>query len=70
MEFGTTTPTGKMIFTVLGAVAELERSLIVERVRVVCGMRTQTVSALADPASPWMPLRLPGCEARAPRGEQ
>jgi DNA invertase Pin-like site-specific DNA recombinase len=29
----TTTPTGKMIFTVLGAVAELERSLIVERVR-------------------------------------
>jgi DNA invertase Pin-like site-specific DNA recombinase len=29
----TTTPTGKMVFTVLGAVAELERSLIVERVR-------------------------------------
>jgi len=29
----TTTPTGKMIFTVLGAVAELERSLIVERVK-------------------------------------
>jgi len=29
----TTTPTGKMIFTVLGAVAELERLLIVERVR-------------------------------------
>jgi DNA invertase Pin-like site-specific DNA recombinase len=29
----TSTPTGKMIFTVLGAVAELERSLIVERVR-------------------------------------
>ena len=29
----TTTPTGKMIFTVLGAVAELERSLIAERVR-------------------------------------
>jgi DNA invertase Pin-like site-specific DNA recombinase len=29
----TTTPTGKMIFTVLGAVAELEGSLIVERVR-------------------------------------
>jgi len=28
----TSTPTGKMIFTVLGAVAELERSLIVERV--------------------------------------
>jgi DNA invertase Pin-like site-specific DNA recombinase len=29
----TSTPAGKMIFTVLGAVAELERSLIVERVR-------------------------------------
>src|SRR6202162_1799214 len=29
----TTTPTGKMIFTVLGAVAELEARLIVERVR-------------------------------------
>src|SRR5467141_4617284 len=30
----TSTPTGKMVFTVLGAVAELERSLIVERVRM------------------------------------
>jgi DNA invertase Pin-like site-specific DNA recombinase len=29
----TGTPTGKMIFTVLGAVAEWERSLIAERVR-------------------------------------
>jgi DNA invertase Pin-like site-specific DNA recombinase len=29
----TSTPTGKMVFTVLGAVAELERSLIIERVR-------------------------------------
>jgi len=28
----TSTPVGKMVFTVLGAVAELERSLIVERV--------------------------------------
>jgi DNA invertase Pin-like site-specific DNA recombinase len=28
----TGTPTGKMIFTVLGAVSELERNLIVERV--------------------------------------
>src|SRR6202140_2752051 len=34
----TSTPTGKMIFTVLGAVAELERSLIVERVRA--GLRS------------------------------
>ncbi len=29
----TSTPNGKMVFTVLGAVAELERSLIAERVR-------------------------------------
>ena len=29
----TSTPTGKMVFTVLGPVAELERSLICERVR-------------------------------------
>lgn len=29
----TSTPVGKMTFTVLGAVAELERSLIIERVR-------------------------------------
>src|SRR5271170_2782199 len=32
-QMDTTTPAGKMVFTVLGAVAELERSLIVERVR-------------------------------------
>jgi DNA invertase Pin-like site-specific DNA recombinase len=30
----TSTPTGKMVFTVLGAVAELERSLIAERVKM------------------------------------
>jgi DNA invertase Pin-like site-specific DNA recombinase len=32
-QLDTSTPTGKMMFTVLGAVAELERSLIAERVR-------------------------------------
>jgi DNA invertase Pin-like site-specific DNA recombinase len=32
-QIDTTTPTGKMVFTVLGAVAELERSPIAERVR-------------------------------------
>jgi DNA invertase Pin-like site-specific DNA recombinase len=32
-QMDTSTPGGKMVFTVLGAVAELERSLIVERVR-------------------------------------
>jgi DNA invertase Pin-like site-specific DNA recombinase len=32
-QMDTSTPTGKMVFTVLGAVAELERSLIIERVK-------------------------------------
>jgi len=32
-QMDTSTPAGKMVFTVLGAVAELERTLIVERVR-------------------------------------
>jgi len=32
-QIDTSTPTGRMVFTVLGAVAELERSLIAERVR-------------------------------------
>lgn len=32
-QMDTSTPAGKMIFTVLGAVAELERSLIAERVK-------------------------------------
>ena len=32
-QIDTTTPAGKMVFTVLGAVAELERSLIGERIR-------------------------------------
>src|SRR6185436_17723751 len=33
-QLDTATPAGKMVFTVLGAVAELERGLIVERVKV------------------------------------
>jgi DNA invertase Pin-like site-specific DNA recombinase len=32
-QIDTSTPTGKMVFTILGSVAELERSLIEERVR-------------------------------------
>jgi DNA invertase Pin-like site-specific DNA recombinase len=36
-QLDTSTPAGELVFTVLGAVAELERSLIVERVRA--GMR-------------------------------
>jgi len=40
----TSTPTGKMVFTVLGAVAELERSLIAERVRA--GLRNARAKGL------------------------
>jgi DNA invertase Pin-like site-specific DNA recombinase len=51
----TSTPTGKMIFTVLGAVAELERSLIAERVRAglrnarAKGKRLGRPKSLLDP---------------------
>jgi DNA invertase Pin-like site-specific DNA recombinase len=51
----TSTPTGKMIFTVLGAVAELERSLIAERVRAglrnarAKGRRLGRPRKIADP---------------------
>lgn len=36
-QLDTSTPVGKLVFTILGSVAELERSLCVERVK--CGMR-------------------------------
>jgi DNA invertase Pin-like site-specific DNA recombinase len=36
-QLDTSTPTDKLVFTVLGAVAELERSVIVER--VMAGLR-------------------------------
>ena len=36
-QLDTATPVGRMVFTILGSVAELERSLCVERVK--CGMR-------------------------------
>jgi DNA invertase Pin-like site-specific DNA recombinase len=41
-QLDTSTPAGKMIFTVLGAVAELERGLIVERVKA--GLRAYATS--------------------------
>jgi DNA invertase Pin-like site-specific DNA recombinase len=45
-QMDTSTPAGKMVFTVLGAVAELERSLIVERVRQGSGMPRRKASGL------------------------
>ena len=45
-----------MTFTVLGAVAELKRSLIAERVRAgLRGMPGLGASGWAGPVSPWMP---------------
>ena len=73
----TTTPAGRMIFTVLGAVAELERSLIVERVKA--GLRNakakgkrlgrprvvvdaSRVASLRDSGRSWPQIaRLMGC---------
>jgi DNA invertase Pin-like site-specific DNA recombinase len=52
----TSTPAGRMVFTVLGAVAELERSLIIERVRAgisnarAKGKRLGRPRAVVDPA--------------------
>jgi DNA invertase Pin-like site-specific DNA recombinase len=40
-QIDTSTPMGKMVFTILGSVAELERSMIVERVRA--GLRNAKV---------------------------
>jgi DNA invertase Pin-like site-specific DNA recombinase len=57
----TSTPTGKMVFTVLGAVAELERSLIVERVRA--GLRNARVS-------PWTRRGLQPCVRKDCRGRR
>jgi DNA invertase Pin-like site-specific DNA recombinase len=53
-QMDTSTPAGKMVFTVLGAVAELERSLIGERVRAglrqakARGKRLGRPNAIAD----------------------
>jgi len=53
-QLDTSTPTGKMVFTVLGAVAELERSLIVERVRA--GMRNARAKGKRIGRPPRTPL--------------
>ena len=51
----TSTPARRMVFTVLGALAELERSLIVERVKA--GLRNAKAKAKADRA----PAYVRGC---------
>jgi DNA invertase Pin-like site-specific DNA recombinase len=68
-QMDTTTPTGKMVFTVLGAVAELERSLIAERVRA--GLRNARAKGktlgrprVAVDAARICRLRAQGCSIR------
>lgn len=50
-QMDTTTPAGRMIFTVLGAVAELERSLIAERVRAGLRNARATGKRLGRPSA-------------------
>jgi DNA invertase Pin-like site-specific DNA recombinase len=68
-QMDTSTPAGKMVFTVLGAVAELERSLIVERVRA--GLRNARAKGkrlgrprIAVDAARIVRLRAQGCSIR------
>ena len=60
----TATPAGRMVFTVLGAVAELERSLIVERVRA--GLRNARAKGkrLGRPRVYVNPARIAALRAR------
>jgi DNA invertase Pin-like site-specific DNA recombinase len=68
-QLDTATPAGKMVFTVLGAVAELERGLIVERVKAglrnarAKGKRLGRPSAIVDRAR-LARLRAGGCSWR------
>src|SRR6266446_1613764 len=50
-QMDTSTPAGKIVFTVLGAVAELERSLIVERVRAGLAEITYSPSPSTRPST-------------------
>jgi DNA invertase Pin-like site-specific DNA recombinase len=68
-QMDTSTPAGKMVFTILGAVAELERSLIVERVRA--GLRNARAKGkrlgrprVAVDAARISRLRVQGCSIR------
>jgi DNA invertase Pin-like site-specific DNA recombinase len=60
----TSTPMGKMIFTVLGAVAELERNLIKERVQMGISRAREQGKALGRPLVEIDPLQFAGLRAR------
>jgi DNA invertase Pin-like site-specific DNA recombinase len=60
----TSTPMGKMIFTVLGAVAELERNLIRERVHMGISRARKQGKALGRPKAQVDPLQVAGLRSR------
>lgn len=60
----TSTPMGKMIFTVLGAVAELERNLIRERVNMGIARARRQGKHLGRPRVEVDPLQVVGLRAR------
>ena len=60
----TSTPMGKMIFTVLGAVAELERNLIKERVQLGISRARKQGKALDRPRVEIDPLQVAGLRSR------
>src|SRR5437867_9412643 len=60
----TSTPMGKMIFTVLGAVAELERNLILERIAMGISRARKEGKSLGRPRVEVDPLQVAGLRAR------
>src|SRR5436309_3730217 len=60
----TSTPVGRMIFTVLGAVAELERNLIKERVQMGINRARKQGKALGRPRVEVDPLQVSGLRSR------
>src|ERR1051325_3352158 len=60
----TSTPVGKMIFTVLGAVAELERNLIKERVQMGISRARKQGKALGRPRVEVDALQVAGLRSR------
>jgi len=60
----TSTPMGKMIFTILGAVAELERNLITERVAMGIERARKQGKALGRPRVEVDPLQVAGLRSR------
>jgi hypothetical protein len=69
-QLDTSTPAGKMVFTVLGAVAELERSLIVERVRAGLRNARARASVSDGPGFSLIAQRLPPCAPMGSPGQR